>query len=50
MGFLRDKQETRNVGNAKYLSETQARVPNSVFLAKPFSLTELTATVQGQMH
>ena len=33
-----------------YLSETQARVPNSVFLAKPFSLTDLTATVQGQMH
>ncbi len=33
-----------------YQSETQARVPNSVFLAKPFSLTDLTATVQGQMH
>jgi two-component system cell cycle sensor histidine kinase/response regulator CckA len=33
-----------------HLSETQARVPNSVFLAKPFSLTELTATVQGQLH
>lgn len=33
-----------------YLSETQSRVPNSVFLAKPFSLTDLTATVQGQMH
>jgi len=33
-----------------YLLETQARVPNSVFLAKPFSLTDLTATVQGQMH
>lgn len=33
-----------------YLSETQARIPNSVFLPKPFSLTDLTTTVQGQMH
>ena len=33
-----------------YLAETQSRVPNSVFLAKPFSLSDLTATVQGQMH
>ena len=32
------------------LSETQARIPNSVFLPKPFSLNDLTATVQGQMH
>lgn len=32
------------------LAETQARIPNSVFLAKPFSLNDLTATVQGQMH
>ena len=32
------------------LSETQARIPNSVFLAKPFSLNDLTATVQDQMH
>ena len=32
------------------LSEDQARVPNSVFLPKPFSLNELTATVQGQMR
>ena len=31
-------------------SETQARIPNSVFLPKPFSLSELTATVQGQIH
>ena len=31
-------------------AETQARIPNSVFLPKPFSLGELTATVQGQMH
>jgi two-component system cell cycle sensor histidine kinase/response regulator CckA len=32
------------------LSETQMRIPNSVFLPKPFSLSDLTATVQGQMQ
>lgn len=32
------------------VSEHQARVPNSVFLPKPFSLSELTATVQQQLH
>jgi len=32
------------------LSENQARIPNSVFLPKPFSLNDLAATVQGQMH
>ncbi|NJM84012.1 MAG: response regulator [Tabrizicola sp.] len=32
------------------LSEDQARIPNSIFLPKPFSLNELTATVQGQLH
>ncbi|MEE9429361.1 MAG: ATP-binding protein [Paracoccaceae bacterium] len=31
-------------------SEQQARIPNSVFLPKPFSLNELTATVQDQIH
>ncbi len=31
------------------LSESQARIPNSVFLPKPFSLAELTETVQSQM-
>ena len=30
--------------------EGQARIPNSVFLPKPFSLNDLAATVQGQMH
>ena len=29
------------------LAEDQARVPNSVFLPKPFSLNDLTSTVQG---
>ena len=33
-----------------HLAETQSRIPNSVFLPKPFSLTDLTATVQGQLH
>jgi two-component system cell cycle sensor histidine kinase/response regulator CckA len=32
------------------LSEEQGRVPNSVFLAKPFSLNDLATTVQGQLH
>ena len=32
------------------LSETQARIPNSVFLPKPFSLGDLTAMVQGQLQ
>ena len=32
------------------LSEEQSRVPNSVFLAKPFSLNDLAITVQGQLH
>ena len=31
-------------------SEQQSRIPNSVFLPKPFSLSELTATVQEQIH
>ncbi len=31
-------------------AEQQARIPNSVFLPKPFSLSELTATVQDQIH
>ena len=32
------------------LSEDQARIPNSVFLPKPFSLNDLASTVQGQIH
>lgn len=31
------------------LSDLQARIPNSVFLAKPFSLMDLTETVQAQL-
>lgn len=33
-----------------FLSEDQSRIPNSVFLPKPFSLSQLTDTVQGQMR
>ncbi|MBU2866483.1 hybrid sensor histidine kinase/response regulator [Pacificibacter marinus] len=33
-----------------HFSEQQARIPNSVFLPKPFSLSELTATVQTQLQ
>ncbi|WP_421705073.1 ATP-binding protein [Aliiroseovarius sp.] len=32
------------------VAEHQARIPNSVFLPKPFSLSELTETVQRQLH
>lgn len=32
------------------LQEHQMRVPNSVFLPKPFSLAQLTLTVQGQLQ
>jgi two-component system, cell cycle sensor histidine kinase and response regulator CckA len=31
-------------------ADTQDRIPNSVFLPKPFSLNDLTATVQNQLH
>jgi two-component system cell cycle sensor histidine kinase/response regulator CckA len=33
-----------------HFSDQQARIPNSVFLPKPFSLSELTATVHAQMQ
>jgi two-component system cell cycle sensor histidine kinase/response regulator CckA len=31
-------------------AENQAKIPNSVFLPKPFSLNELTGIVQRQIH
>lgn len=50
---LRDRPDVRVVFVSGYaedcLSENQARIPNSVFLAKPFSLNELATIVQGQM-
>lgn len=32
------------------LAEEQMRIPNSVFLPKPFSLNDLTTTVHRQLH
>lgn len=50
---LEDRPDVRVIFVSGYaedaLAEMQARVPNSVFLPKPFSLSDLTATVQGQM-
>ena len=50
---LEDRPNVRVIFVSGYaedaLSEMQARVPNSVFLPKPFSLSDLAATVQGQM-
>jgi len=49
---LRDRPDTRVVFVSGYaeesLAENQARVPNSVFLPKPFSLIQLTNVVQSQ--
>ncbi|MGB2892026.1 MAG: ATP-binding protein [Albidovulum sp.] len=51
---LKERPNTRVVFVSGYseesLTETRERIPNSVFLPKPFSLGELTATVQGQLH
>ncbi len=51
---LQDRADVRVVFMSGYaeesLSESQARIPNSVFLPKPFSLTELVETVQSQLH
>lgn len=49
---LEKRPETRVVFVSGYAEESftdeQARIPNSVFLPKPFSLSELTATVRDQ--
>ncbi|OYW59917.1 MAG: hypothetical protein B7Z31_05010 [Rhodobacterales bacterium 12-65-15] len=49
---LQDRPEVRVIFMSGYaedaLAEDQARVPNAVFLPKPFSLNDLTATVQAQ--
>lgn len=51
---LKDRPGTKVVFVSGYaedaLSDHQARIPNSVFLPKPFSLQELTTTVQRQLH
>jgi two-component system cell cycle sensor histidine kinase/response regulator CckA len=51
---LEARPDTRVVFVSGYseegLIEMRESIPNSVFLPKPFSLSELTATVQGQLH
>ena len=51
---LKTRPDTRVVFVSGYaedsLAENRLRIPNSVFLPKPFSLSDLTATVQAQMH
>lgn len=50
---LKGRPETKVVFVSGYaeesFSEHQSMIPNSVFLPKPFSLTELTSTVQQQL-
>ncbi|MEM8630221.1 MAG: ATP-binding protein [Pseudomonadota bacterium] len=51
---LKDRPDVRVVFVSGYaqdaLSEQRARIPNATFLPKPFSLNELAATVQAQIH
>jgi two-component system cell cycle sensor histidine kinase/response regulator CckA len=51
---LRDRPDTRVVFVSGYAEEAVAedgtRIPNSVFLPKPFSLNDLATTVQGQLQ
>ncbi len=51
---LRDRPDTKVVFVSGYaedaFSEHKALIPNSVFLPKPFSLNDLTSTVQRQLH
>jgi two-component system cell cycle sensor histidine kinase/response regulator CckA len=56
--WVRQARETRPNARVVFMSgyaedslaEDQARIPNSVFLPKPFSLNQLAETVQGQFH
>ena len=51
---LKDRPDVRVVFVSGYaeegFSDIQAEIPNSVFLPKPFSLDDLTSTVQAQLH
>jgi two-component system cell cycle sensor histidine kinase/response regulator CckA len=53
MQALKARPEVRVVFVSGYsedcLSAAQGQVPNSIFLPKPFSLSELTNTVQSQL-
>ena len=50
---LKKRPDTRVVFVSGYaeeaMAESQARIPNSVFLPKPFSLADLTTTVHAQL-
>lgn len=51
---LKDRPGVRVVFVSGYaedsFGEAQMKIPNSVFLPKPFSLNDLTETVQRQLH
>ena len=51
---LKDRPDVRVVFVSGYaedsFDEAQTRIPNSVFLPKPFSLNDLTDTVHNQLH
>ena len=51
---LKERPSTRVIFVSGYaeesFSEEQAKIPDSVFLPKPFSLVELTEMVQAQIH
>ena len=51
---LKDRPDVKVVFVSGYAEDafekTGGKVPNSVFLAKPFSLSDLTSTVQRQLH
>ncbi len=51
---LEERPDTRVVFVSGYAEESfaegQARIPQSVFLPKPFSLNQLTETVEAQLH
>lgn len=51
---LSDRPDTKVVFVSGYAEDAfgddKSKIPNSVFLPKPFSLNDLTNTVQGQLH
>jgi two-component system cell cycle sensor histidine kinase/response regulator CckA len=51
---LCDRPDTKVVFVSGYAEDAfgddKSKIPNSVFLPKPFSLNDLTNTVQGQLH
>jgi len=51
---LKDRPDVKVVFVSGYAEDafekTEGKVPNSVFLAKPFTLSDLTSTVQRQLH